>query len=80
MITIRGWGIPRELKCYRCGLTVPSRRKHAAGDRGDVCQNCGASNSRPYEQPPRRYVTVTVVLAFIGVLLVSMLVRAWTQP
>ena len=78
MITIRGWGTPRELTCYRCGLTVPLKRKQAAAD--EVCQNCGASNTRSPERSPRRAVTVTVAAAFIGVLLVSMLVRALMQP
>jgi hypothetical protein len=74
MITIRGWGEPYELKCYRCGLTLPVTRTAAAEASGNaVCPNCRAPNYRPIERSRRSEVTIVVALAFVGVLAMSML-------
>lgn len=73
-IPIPRWGKPYVVKCYRCGLIVPAKGKIVSGEA--ICPNCGASNHRPHERSRLTEVTVVVALAFLGVWLVSTLLRS----
>lgn len=73
-IQIPQWGKRYDVKCYRCGTIVLAKGKKVAGEA--ICQNCGASNHRPYERSRRMEVTVVVTLAFLGVWLISTLLRS----
>jgi hypothetical protein len=76
-IPIPRWGKRYEVKCYRCGQSVPLGRKRGGNEKSEeaICPHCGASNFRPHERSRLTEVTVVVVLAFVGVWLVSVLLR-----
>jgi hypothetical protein len=67
--------IPRWGKRYEVKLPLGRTRGGNENSEEAICPHCGASNFRSHERSRLTEVTVVVVLAFVGVRLVSVLLR-----